>query len=52
VTWTDAVEPLIASLSRVRDVIGAGEPEERKAVLRSFLERIRIDDPQRRAVLQ
>jgi len=43
---------LIESLSRFQDVLEAGEPEERKAVVRRFLKGIRIEKATRQAVLQ
>lgn len=46
------VTELIASLANVRDVLDAGEPEERKAVVRSFLAGIEIDRAAGRAVLR
>ena len=42
----------VASLPSVREVLAAGEPEERKAVVRSFLAGIRVDRAAGRAVLR
>ena len=43
---------LIARLANVREVLNAGDPEERKAVVRSFLAGIRVDRAAGRAVLR
>jgi hypothetical protein len=51
VTDTLAAE-LIASLANVREVLDAGDPQERKAVVRSFLAGIRVDRAAGRAVLR
>ncbi len=45
------VGEMIASLANVREVLEAGEPEARKAVVRSFLAGIRVDRAAGRAVL-
>jgi len=37
------VEELVGALAKLRDVLEAGEPEERKAVVRTFLRGIRIN---------
>jgi hypothetical protein len=37
------VEELMGALAKLRDVLEAGEPEERKAVGRTFLRGIRIN---------
>jgi recombinase-like zinc beta ribbon protein len=47
-----AVEALIDALGRFREVRDAGEPEERKAVIRAFLQEIRIEKTTRQAVLR
>jgi hypothetical protein len=49
---TALVAELIASLANVREVLEAGEPEERKAVVRSFLAGITVDRVAGRAVLR
>jgi hypothetical protein len=46
------VGEMIASLANVREVLDAGEPEERRAVVRSFLAGIRVDRAAGRAVLR
>ena len=43
---------LVAALGKVRDVLEAGEPEERKAVVRSFIRGITIDRNANRATLR
>ena len=45
------VEELVAALAKLRDVLEAGEPEERKAVVRTFLRGITIDRKAGRATL-
>src|SRR5262249_36307362 len=44
------VDALIDALQRFPEVLAAGEPEERKAVVRAFLEEIRIQKTTRQAV--
>ncbi len=46
------VQSLIDGLAGVRDILRAGESEERKAVVRGFLKGITIDVDNRRAILQ
>lgn len=48
----ELIEALIESLGDVRQVLGAGGPEERKAVVRCFLERIRVEKQAARIVLR
>jgi hypothetical protein len=48
----DVADELVAALARFREVLGAGEPEERKAVVRAFLHGVTIDKAMRRAVLR
>jgi hypothetical protein len=45
------IEGLIGALANAREVLDAGEPEERKAMVRLFLKGIRIEAARRRAVL-
>ena len=47
-----AVDALIDALQRFPEVLAAGEPEERKAVVRAFLQEIRIEKTTRQAVLR
>ncbi len=47
-----AVEALVEALGRFREVLDAGEPEERKAVVRAFLQEIRVEKATRQAVLR
>ena len=42
----------VEGLTQPRDVLEAGEPEERKAAVRAFLEGIQIDKTARRAILR
>lgn len=44
-------DELVTALTKVRDVLKEGEPEERKAVVRSFLRGITIDRNKNRATL-
>ncbi len=44
-------DALIAALSRSREVLEAGDPEERKRLVRAFLREIEIRKPTRQAVL-
>ena len=46
------VDALLDALQRFPEVLAAGEPEERKAVVRAFLEEIRIQKTTRQAVLR
>jgi hypothetical protein len=46
------VDTLIDALQRFPEVLVAGEPEERKAVVRAFLQEIRIEKTTRQAVLR
>ncbi len=46
------VDALIEALQRFPEVLAAGEPEERKAVVRAFLQEIRIEKTTRQAVLR
>jgi hypothetical protein len=46
------VDALIDALQRFPEVLAAGEPEERKAVVRTFLQEIRIEKTTRQAVLR
>ena len=46
-----AVNDLVAALANVRDVLEAGEPEERKAVVRAFLRGITINKKADQATL-
>jgi site-specific DNA recombinase len=46
------VSSLIDALARFRDVVAAGEPEERKAVVRVFLAEIRVEKATRQAILR
>jgi hypothetical protein len=49
----DAIaEALVHELSQVADVLREGEPEERKRVVRCFLQGIRIEKATRQAVLR
>ena len=48
----EVVEELLAQLGRFEDVLEAGEPEERKAVVRAFLQGIRVEKTTRQAVLR
>jgi hypothetical protein len=43
---------LIDALGEFREVLKAGEPEERKAVVRTFLQGIRIEEKTRQAILR
>jgi DNA invertase Pin-like site-specific DNA recombinase len=45
------VDELVAAVERLRSVLDAGEPEERKAVIRAFLRGVTIDQGAKRAVL-
>jgi hypothetical protein len=45
-------EELLAALGRFREVLEAGDPEERKAVVRSFVKGIRIEKKSRQAIVQ
>jgi hypothetical protein len=47
-----AVDGLLNALRRFPEVLAAGEPEERKAVVRAFLQEIRIEKTTRQAVLR
>jgi len=42
----------VAAVSRVHELLEAGEPEERKAVMRAFLKGVTIDKVARRAILR
>ena len=46
------IDGLVASLGDVREILAAGTPEERKAVVRGFRQGIRIERAQGRAVLR
>jgi hypothetical protein len=46
------VDALIDALRHFPEVLAAGEPEERKAVVRAFLQEIRIEKTTRQAVLR
>lgn len=46
------VDTLIDALQRFPEVLVAGEPEERKAVVRAFLQEIRIEKTTGQAVLR
>ncbi len=46
------VDALIDALQRFPEVLAAGEPEERKTVVRAFLQEIRIEQTTRQAVLR
>ena len=46
------VDALVDALQRFPEVLAAGEPEERKAVVRAFLQEIRIEKTTRQAVLR
>ena len=48
----DVVTTMLESLGNVRDVLATGSPEERKSVVRTFLQSIRIDAAKRQAVLR
>ncbi len=45
------VDRLAGAVAHVREVLAAGEPEERKALVRSFLQGIRIDKATGQAIL-
>ncbi len=47
-----AVETALEALHDFRQVLDAGEPEERKAVVRAFLEGLRVDKEKRQAILR
>ena len=47
----ETLDELVAALGKLRDVLELGEPEERKAVVRTFLRGIRIDRKAGRATL-
>jgi hypothetical protein len=51
-TLEATVQNLMGTLGRLPEVLGAGKPEERKAVARAFLAGIRIDKATRRAILR
>ena len=46
------VDALVDAFQRFPEVLAAGEPEERKAMVRGFLQRIRIEKTTRQAVLR
>ena len=46
------IDALIEALDRLPDVLATGEPEERKAVVRVFLQEIRIEKTTRQAILR
>jgi DNA invertase Pin-like site-specific DNA recombinase len=46
------VDTLVDALGRLPEVLAAGEPEERKAVIRAFLQEIRVEKATRQAVLR
>ena len=46
------VEALVHELAQVAEVLREGEPEERKRVVRCFLQEIRIENAARQAVLR
>ncbi len=46
------VDTLVEALGRLPEVLAAGEHEERKAVIRAFLQEIRIEKTTRQAVLR
>jgi site-specific DNA recombinase len=46
------LDELLASLGNVREVLGAGEAEERRTVVRSFLRGVRIEKARQRVVLE
>ena len=46
------MDALVGALHRFPEVLAAGEPEERKAVVRAFLQEIRIEKTTRQAVLR
>jgi DNA invertase Pin-like site-specific DNA recombinase len=48
----EIVSRLLDALGRFRDVLAAGEPEERKAVVRVFLAEIRVEKATRQALLR
>jgi len=48
----EIADELVAALGRFREVLSAGEPEEQKAVVRAFLQGIRIEKTTRQAVLR
>ncbi len=48
----DMVKSFSARLASVRSVLAAGEPEERKAIVRSFIESIRVEVARGRIVLR
>ena len=47
-----AITDLLESLGNVRQVLESGSAEERKAVVRAFLDGIRIDKNKRQATLR
>ncbi len=47
-----ALDTLVDALGRLPEVLAAGEPEERKAVIRAFLQEIRVEKATRQAVLR
>jgi hypothetical protein len=46
------VDTIVDALQRFPEVLAAGEPEERKAVVRAFLQEIKIEKTKRQAVLR
>jgi hypothetical protein len=46
------VDEMLEGLAQLRAVFQAGEPEERKAAVRAFIEGIQIDKAARRAILR
>jgi septal ring factor EnvC (AmiA/AmiB activator) len=48
----EVVAALLESLSNVREVLATGAPEERKGIVRTFLQSILVDGAKRQAVLR
>ncbi len=48
----DLLDALLRELHAVRDVLAAGAPEQRKAIVRSFLAGIRVEKVTRQAILR
>ncbi len=48
----EVVDGLLEALHRVRDVLAAGTPEERKALVRNFLAGIQVEKATRQAILR
>ena len=48
----DVVDEMLEAMGRFSEALEAGQPEERKAVVRAFLREIRIEEASKRAVLR